>query len=68
MGSGVSGSRSALSGLSRDGPLFLELWRPPIVTVETMTVAFGRVPGTLTPPALPDQDVRRLLELCGVVA
>jgi hypothetical protein len=47
-------------------PIFLELWQPPIVTVETMTAAFGRVPSTLTPPALPDQDVQRLLELCGV--
>jgi hypothetical protein len=47
-------------------PVFLELWQPPIVTVEAMTAAFRRVPSTLTPPALPDQDVRRLLELCGV--
>jgi hypothetical protein len=48
--------------------MHLELWQPPIVTVEMMTADFGRVPNTLTSPALPNQDVRRLLELCGVAA
>lgn len=49
-------------------PLFCELWQPPIVTVEMMEQAFGRVPNTLTPPSVPDQAVRCLMELVGVAA
>jgi hypothetical protein len=47
-------------------PLFLELWQPPIVTVEAMKAAFGRVPNTLTPPTIHDLAVQQLLELTGV--
>jgi hypothetical protein len=36
------------------------------VTVEMMEEAFGRVPGLLTPPAYPEDRVRRLIELAGV--
>jgi hypothetical protein len=47
-------------------PLFRELRDPPVVTVEMMEEAFGRIPGLLTPPAYPEARARRLLELAGV--
>lgn len=43
MESGISSSRSALPVFLATDPLFVKLWQPPIVTVETMTAAFGRV-------------------------
>jgi hypothetical protein len=42
--------------------LFLELWQPPIVTEARMVEIFGRIPTTLTPPAIPNAAVARLLE------
>lgn len=47
-------------------PLFRELREPPVVTVQMMEDAFGRIPGLLTPPAYPEARVRGLLELAGV--
>lgn len=47
-------------------PLFRELREPPIVTVEMMKEAFGRVPGLQTPPAFREESAGRLLALAGV--
>jgi hypothetical protein len=47
-------------------PLFLELSQPPIVTEEMLIQAFGRVPNTLTPPAVSESHVERLLTLAAV--
>ena len=47
-------------------PLFRELREPPIVSVEMMEGAFGRVPGLQTPPAFSEESAGRLLALAGV--
>ena len=46
--------------------LFLELHDPPVVTQEMMYAAFGRVPGTRTPPKISDQEFERLIAVAGV--
>jgi hypothetical protein len=41
---------------------YLELDRPPLVTVDDLMAAFGSVPSTLTPPAIDCRGLDRLVE------
>ena len=47
-------------------PLFLDLQEPPVVTEEILCAAFGRVPGTRTPPKLSDVEYQKFTTLVGV--
>jgi hypothetical protein len=44
-------------------PLFCELQHPPAVTEAMMRDIFGRIPGTLNPPAIADAELAKLHEL-----
>ena len=48
--------------------LFRELFQPPILTANAMVDIFGRVPLTRNPPRIPDEAVRRLLDLAAAGA
>src|SRR4051794_29573850 len=62
-GQGLPCVGTARARVLRHSALFRELREPPIVTVEMMESTFGRVPGLLTPPAFPDEQVARLAAL-----
>ena len=47
-------------------PLFRELHDPPVVTREMLIEAFGRIPGTQTPPRINDEEYRYLATLAGI--
>ena len=47
-------------------PLFLDLYDPPVVTEQMMYTAFGRVPGTRTPPKISDMEYQTFTTLVGV--
>jgi hypothetical protein len=46
--------------------LFMELDNPPVITTSTMKAAFGRIPGTQTPPEIEPSEFQKLITILGL--